>query len=51
MPGLFMDFLYIPIQLKTVASIIQIVLPGMNMIAAMLIGVTVAITVYKLFRE
>ena len=36
-------FLYIPIQLKTVASIIQIVLPGMNMMAAMLIGVTVAV--------
>ncbi|MEG2732906.1 MAG: sodium:solute symporter family protein, partial [Clostridium sp.] len=36
-------FLYIPIQLKTVASIIQIVLPGMNLTLAMLIGVTIAV--------
>lgn len=36
-------FLYIPIQLKTVASIIQIVLPGLNLTLAMLIGVTIAV--------
>lgn len=36
-------FLYIPIQLKTVASIIQIVLPGMNLLPAMVIGVTIAV--------
>lgn len=36
-------FLYIPIQLKTVSSIIQIVLPGLNIMAAMFIGVTIAV--------
>lgn len=36
-------FLYIPIQLKTVASIIQIVLPGLNLTLAMFIGVTIAV--------
>ena len=36
-------FLYIPIQLKTVSSIIQIVLPNINFMAAMIIGVTVAV--------
>lgn len=41
-------FLYIPIQLKTVASIIQIVLPGLNLMAAMFIGVTIAV-VYTAF--
>jgi SSS family solute:Na+ symporter len=34
--------LYIPIQLKTVASVIQIVLPGLNTGMAMFIGVTIA---------
>ena len=34
--------IYIPIQLKTIASIIQIVLPGLNTGLAMLIGVTIA---------
>ncbi len=33
---------YIPIQLKTIASIIQIVLPGLNAGLCMFIGVTVA---------
>ncbi|MCH3950798.1 MAG: sodium:solute symporter family protein [Acidaminococcus sp.] len=41
-------FLYIPIQLKTVSSIIQIVLPGLNLSLAMLIGVTIAV-VYTSF--
>lgn len=36
-------FLYIPIQLKTVSSIIQIVLPGLNLSIAMFIGVTIAV--------
>lgn len=36
-------FLYIPIQLKTVSSIIQIVLPGLSLGWAMLIGVTIAV--------
>lgn len=36
-------FLYIPIQLRTVSSIIQIVLPGLNLMAAMFIGVTIAV--------
>lgn len=36
-------FLYIPMQLKTVSSIIQIVLPGLNLSLAMLIGVTIAV--------
>ena len=36
-------FLYIPIQLKTVSSIIQIVLPGLNLMVAMFIGVTIAV--------
>ena len=43
-------FLYIPIQLKTVSSIIQIVLPGLNLMVAMFIGVTIASYLYKLFR-
>ncbi len=34
--------IYIPIQLKTIASIIQIVFPGLNVILAMFIGVTIA---------
>lgn len=34
--------IYIPIQLKTIASIIQIVLPGLNAGLAMFIGVTIA---------
>ena len=34
--------LYIPIQLKTIASIIQIVLPSMSTALAMVIGVTIA---------
>lgn len=34
--------LYIPIQLKTIASIIQIVLPGLPTAMAMVIGVTIA---------
>lgn len=34
--------LYIPIQLKTVASILQIVLPGLNTYVCMFIGVTIA---------
>lgn len=34
--------LYIPIQLKTVASIIQIVLPGIGLNMTMFIGVTIA---------
>lgn len=34
--------LYIPIQLKTIASIIQIVLPGLNTGMAMFVGVTIA---------
>ncbi len=34
--------LYIPIQLKTVASVIQMVLPGISINWAMLIGVTIA---------
>jgi len=34
--------IYIPIQLKTIASIIQIVLPGLNAGMAMFIGVTIA---------
>lgn len=34
--------LYVPIQLKTVASVIQMVLPGINLSLAMLIGVTIA---------
>ncbi|ERL16143.1 transporter, SSS family [Acidaminococcus sp. BV3L6] len=35
--------MYIPIQLKTVSSIIQIVLPGLNLSIAMFIGVTIAV--------
>lgn len=34
--------IYIPIQLKTISSIIQIVLPGLNTGMAMFIGVTIA---------
>ena len=34
--------IYIPIQLKTISSIIQIVLPGLNTGLAMFIGVTIA---------
>lgn len=34
--------IYIPIQLKTISSIIQIVLPGLNVGLCMFIGVTVA---------
>lgn len=34
--------IYIPIQLKTISSIIQIVLPGLNTSLAMFIGVTIA---------
>ena len=34
---------YIPIQLKTVASILQIVLPGFNTYLCMFIGVTIAV--------
>lgn len=34
--------IYIPIQLKTIASIIQIVLPGIETLLAMFIGVTIA---------
>lgn len=34
--------IYIPIQLKTISSIIQIVLPGLNSGLAMFIGVTIA---------
>lgn len=34
--------LYIPIQLKTIASVIQIVLPGLSAVMAMVIGVTIA---------
>lgn len=41
-------FLYIPIQLKTVASIIQIAIPGLNLIPAMVIGLTIAV-VYTSF--
>lgn len=41
-------FLYIPIQLKTVSSIIQIVLPGLNLMVAMFVGVTIAV-VYTSF--
>lgn len=41
-------FLYIPIQLKTVASILQIVLPGLNIYVCMFIGVTIA-AVYTAF--
>ncbi len=37
-----LGFFYIPIQLKTIASIIQIVLPGMNSNIAMIIGLTIA---------
>lgn len=36
-------FLYIPYQLRTVASIIQIAIPGLNITLAMLIGLTVAV--------
>lgn len=36
-------FFYIPIQLKTVASIISIVVPELNMVFIMLIGITVAV--------
>ncbi|WP_195340404.1 sodium:solute symporter family protein [Fusobacterium sp. 1001295B_180824_G3] len=36
-------FFYIPIQLKTVSSIISIVVPELNAILIMLIGVTVAV--------
>lgn len=36
-------FLYIPYQLKTVASIIQIAIPGLNITLAMLIGLTIAV--------
>ncbi|MCI6640691.1 MAG: sodium:solute symporter family protein [Pygmaiobacter massiliensis] len=35
--------MYIPIQLKTVASILQIVLPGLNTHLCMFIGVTIAV--------
>lgn len=35
-------FIYIPIQLKTIASIIQIVVPSFNPMAAMICGVTIA---------
>ena len=41
-------FLYIPYQLRTVASIIQIAIPGLNITLAMLIGLTVAV-VYTSF--
>lgn len=34
--------LYVPIQLKTISSVIQIVLPGLNAAMAMFIGVTIA---------
>lgn len=36
-------FFYIPIQLKTVSSIISIVLPELNIVFIMLIGITVAV--------
>ena len=36
-------FLYIPYQLRTVASIIQIAIPGLNITLAMFIGLTVAV--------
>lgn len=36
-------FLYIPMQLKTVASIIQIAIPGLNVNLAMLIGLSIAV--------
>lgn len=36
-------FFYIPIQLKTVSSIISIVLPDLNIVFIMLIGITVAV--------
>ncbi len=36
-------FLYIPTQLKTVASIIQIAIPNLNVTLAMLIGLTIAV--------
>ena len=36
-------FLYIPYQLKTVASIIQLAIPGLNITLAMLIGLTIAV--------
>lgn len=41
-------FLYIPMQLKTVSSIIQIAIPGLNINLAMLIGLTIAV-VYTSF--
>lgn len=34
--------IYVPIQLKTVSSVIQIVLPQLNVSAAMFVGVTIA---------
>lgn len=36
-------FFYIPIQLKTVASIVSIVLPNFNTISIMLIGITISV--------
>lgn len=36
-------FLYIPMQLKTVASIIQIAIPNLNLNLAMFIGLTIAV--------
>lgn len=37
------SFLYVPIQLKTVASIIQIAIPNLDIRFAMLIGITIAV--------
>lgn len=36
-------FLYIPMQLKTVSSIIQVAIPGLNINLAMLLGLTLAV--------
>jgi Na+/proline symporter len=36
-------FLYIPMQLKTVSSIIQIAVPGLNVNLAMILGLTIAV--------
>lgn len=36
-------FLYIPMQLKTVSSIIQIAVPGLNINLAMILGLTIAV--------
>jgi len=43
-----LGFLYIPVQLKTVASVIQIAVPGLNTNLAIVIGLCIA-TVYTAF--